>query len=198
MLPVIVQFTVFTVAIMASGEVRESALALRAGESAPDFELPGLVAGVKERFRLSERRGKQNILLAFYPSNWEEVSEKQLRRYQMEREKLLACETEVVGICVDSIMNSTVWERKIGPLDFVLCSDFWPHGQVSLDYGVLRQEAPSSGVCERAIFLVDKAGRVAFQKLYASEQSPDFEDVLQELERLEGKQQQSKTQHPGA
>jgi peroxiredoxin len=184
---------------MTGGEVRQSEPILREGQNAPDFELPALVAGVKERFRLSDRRGKQNVVLAFYPSNWEEVTEKQLRAYQAERQSLLALDTEVVGVCVDSIMNSTVWERKIGPLDFVLCSDFWPHGRVSLNYGVLRQQPPLNGVCDRATFVVDKNGVVAFQKLYASEELPSMEEVLTQLERLEGKhRQQVSTRNPGA
>ena len=29
------------------------------------------------------------------------------------------------------IMNATAWEREIGPFDFLLASDFWPHGEVS-------------------------------------------------------------------
>ena len=47
-------------------------------------------------------------------------------------------------------MNTTVWEREIGPFDFPLCSDFWPHGEVSRSYGVLREAAPLAGASERA------------------------------------------------
>jgi len=97
--------------------------ALRVGDEAPDFDLPALVAGVKQRFRLSDQRGRRNIVLAFYPFNWESVSASQLTSYQLERETFLAADTEVVGICVESIMNITSWEREIGPFDFPLCSD---------------------------------------------------------------------------
>ena len=48
--------------------------------------------------------------------------------YQVEREKLEARQAEVLGISVDHIMNATSWEREIGPFDFLLASDFWPHG----------------------------------------------------------------------
>ena len=122
--------------------VNEVNMVLQAGKMAPDFDLPVLIGGVKKRFRLAERQGKQNMVLVFYPLNWEQVSTQQMVAYQVEREKLVARETEVVGISVDSIMNTTAWERQIGPLDYPLCSDFWPHGEVSRKYGVLREAEP--------------------------------------------------------
>ena len=60
---------------------------LQAGDMAPDFEIPVLIGGVKKAFRLSEHRGKQNLVLAFYPVNWEPVSTQQMVGYQVEREK---------------------------------------------------------------------------------------------------------------
>ena len=96
--------------------------ALQVGDLAPDFDLPVLVGGVKKRFRLSECRGKKNVVLAFYPLNWEPASEKQLVQYQQEREKFAAHDAMLVAISVDSIMNTTAWEREIGPFDFALCS----------------------------------------------------------------------------
>ncbi len=151
---------------------------LRVGDEAPDFDLPALVAGVKQRFRLSDQRGKRNIILAFYPFNWEPMTAKQLTSYQVERSNFLAADTEVAGICVESIMNTTAWEREIGPLDFPLCSDFWPHGTVCQSYGVLRDQEPARGASERAVFLVDKNGRIAFREIYRPEDLPDTEPLL--------------------
>jgi len=169
---------------MPSSEVQEQTSVLNVGEAAPDFELPAIVAGVKERFRLSERRGKQNLLLAFYPSNWEECSARQMRSYQAEREKLVAHDIEVGGICVDSIMNTTVWERHIGPFDFIFCSDFWPHGEVSAKYGVFQRTPPTAGICNRALFVVDKGGQIAFRKVYATDDTPRIEEVVEALQHL--------------
>ena len=49
-----------------------------------------LIGGVRKQFRLSEHRGKQNLVLAFYPANWEPVSTQQMIAYHVEREKYLA------------------------------------------------------------------------------------------------------------
>ena len=151
---------------------------LQLGDVAPDFDLPALAAGVKRRFHLSDLRGKQNLVLAFYPLNWEAVSAGQMITYQAEREKFSAREAEVVAISVDSIMNITAWERDIGPFDFSMCSDFWPHGEVSVRYEVLREHAPFAGASERAVFVLDKSGRITFRKIYPLDEVPDYREAL--------------------
>jgi peroxiredoxin len=156
---------------------------LAPGEVAPDFDLPALVGGVKKRFHLREQLEKSCVLLAFYPVNWETVSAHQLSEYQSDRESYVPA-AEVVGISVDSIMNTTVWEREIGPLDYPLCSDFWPHGEVSRTYGVFREQQPLAGTSERALFIIDRAGRVAFSKIYGLEDLPPFSEALEALRRI--------------
>lgn len=158
------------------------ALSLEVGDPAPDFDLPALIAGVKARFRLSEQRGKKRLVLAFYPFNWEPVSARQLSQYQAERERLQALGAEAVGICVESIMNTTAWERAIGPFDFPLCSDFWPHGEVAAKYGVLVEQGELAGASPRAVFVVDKKGRIVFRESYGRDELPDFESALKVLE----------------
>jgi peroxiredoxin len=44
---------------------------LRVGDAAPDFDLPGHRG--EERVRLSDFRGRKNIVLAFYPLDWTSV-----------------------------------------------------------------------------------------------------------------------------
>jgi peroxiredoxin len=153
------------------------------GDTAPDFELPALIGGVRKSFRLSDCRGK-NVLLAFYPFNWQEASTRQMASYQAQRARLLASNAETVAINVESIMNTTAWERENGPFDFPLCSDFWPHGEVCARYGVLRTSGPGAGASERAVCVVDPSGRVVFQKIYGWEEVPPLDEVWPLLERL--------------
>jgi peroxiredoxin len=44
---------------------------LKVGDRAPDFELSGHRG--KEKFRLSDLRGKKNVVLVFYPLDWTPV-----------------------------------------------------------------------------------------------------------------------------
>ena len=153
---------------------------LHVGDVAPDFQLPALIAGVKKPFRLGEYRGQKNVVLAFYPFNWQEQSARQIAEYQARRESVRAARSEIAAITVDSIMNITAWEREIGPIDFPLCADFWPHGFVAARYGVLQ----TSGAAERAVFVVDREGRVAFQKTYAGDLVAPIDEFLGILGKL--------------
>lgn len=44
---------------------------LKVGDPAPDFELPG--HRDSEKFRLSDYKGKKNVVLVFYPLDWTPV-----------------------------------------------------------------------------------------------------------------------------
>jgi hypothetical protein len=46
---------------------------LRVGDKAPDFELPAVTGEQKHTFKLSDFRGKKNVLLAFHVLNWTPV-----------------------------------------------------------------------------------------------------------------------------
>jgi peroxiredoxin len=154
------------------------------GSAAPDFELPALIAGVKKPLRLSAYRGQKSVVLAFYPFNWRETSAKQLIGYQVERPRVLASNAETVAVTVDSIMNTTSWEREIGPFDFPICADFWPHGEVCARYGVLRGSGAEAGASERAVFVIDRGGRIVFRKIYGLEEVPPMEEILPMLRKL--------------
>jgi peroxiredoxin len=147
------------------------------GDPAPDFELPALIGGVRKNFRLADCRGK-TVVLAFYPFNWQDASAQQMAAYQAQRARVLATNAETVAINVESIMNTTAWERANGPFDFPLCSDFWPHGAVSRRYGVLQESGSEAGAGERAIFVVSPGGQVLLRKLYESNEIPSLDEIF--------------------
>ncbi len=43
---------------------------LKVGDTAPEFELNALIGEKRHTFRLSDYRGKKNVVLAFYVLNW--------------------------------------------------------------------------------------------------------------------------------
>ncbi len=46
---------------------------LNVGDLAPDFDLPAIQGEEKIRVKLSDYRGKKNVVLAFYPLDWTPV-----------------------------------------------------------------------------------------------------------------------------
>ena len=88
--------------------------------------------------------------------------------------------TQVLGISTDSLFTLAAFSEKCGGLGYPLLSDFWPHGQVSLKYGVLREE----GFPQRAVFIIDKQGNLNTIKWYELRQQPDNEELLAILRKL--------------
>ena len=154
------------------------------GDVAPDFELPALIAGVRMPLRMSSYRGQKSVVLAFYPFNWQEITATQLVSYQAQRPRVLASNAELVTITADSVMNTTAWERVIGPFDFPMCSDFWPHGEVCERYAVLRKTGEGAGASERTVFVVDRGGSIVFRKTYAQDRVAPLDEVLTVLEKI--------------
>ena len=92
---------------------------------------------------------------------------------------------QVLDISVDSIVSHIAWrQREVGPVRIPLCSDFYPHGEVTKKFDILREGAPVPGISERAAFVVDKAGKIAFARIYPIDQLPNVEELLQALREL--------------
>lgn len=45
-------------------------MALKVGDPAPDFELAAVSGERQHKVRLSEYRGKQNVVITFHPLDW--------------------------------------------------------------------------------------------------------------------------------
>jgi peroxiredoxin len=105
--------------------------------------------------------------------------------YNADLDKFAGYDAQVVGISVDSIPSHIAWQKRdIGSLNYPLASDFYPHGDVAKKFGVLREGDPIPGINERAVFVIDKQGKVAMAKVYDLGQQPDNEDAFEVLRKL--------------
>jgi len=94
-------------------------------------------------------------------------------------------DAQVVGISPDSIYSHLAWQAKsIGWQDYPLASDYWPHAGVAQQYGILRLGEPVPGINERAVFIVNKQGKIVFARVYELGQEPDYEELVAELGKL--------------
>ena len=102
--------------------------------------------------------------------------------FDSDREKFAALDAQVLDISIDSIVSHIAWQKKeIGVMHLPLCSDFYPHGEVTRAFGILREGPPVPGICERAVFIVDKRGKIVFARLYPLDQTPNNEELLAAL-----------------
>ena len=93
-----------------------------------------------------------------------------------------ALNAQVLDISIDSIPSHIEWRKKeVGPVKVPLCSDFYPHADVTQKFDILREGTPVPGISERAAFIVDKTGKIAFAKVYPIDQLPDIEELLRAL-----------------
>jgi alkyl hydroperoxide reductase subunit AhpC len=107
--------------------------------------------------------------------------------FDADREKFAALNAQVLDISTDSILSHIAWQKKdIGMMHIPLCSDFYPHGAVTQAFDILREGPPIAGICERAVFIVDKSGKIAFAKVYPLDQTPDNEELLRVLQQMQG------------
>ncbi len=100
-------------------------------------------------------------------------------------EQFAALNAQVLDISVDSVPSHIAWQKKeIGMMEVPICADFFPHGEVTQKFGIMREGAPVPGISERAAFVVDRQGNIRFAKVYALDQLPDMEEILSVLKTL--------------
>jgi peroxiredoxin len=156
-------------------------MALKQGDDAPDFELRSHRGTT---VRLSDFRGRKNVVLAFHPLAFTPVCAIQMRGYEAETPRLDDHDAVVLGISIDPQPAKTAWASTLGSISFDMLSDFHPHGAVAERYGVFR---PVEGFSERAVFVVDKQGKIAWSKTYDIPEQPDNEDFMAALRQLTGR-----------
>jgi peroxiredoxin len=149
---------------------------LASGVAAPEFSLH---VTPDQKLSLSELRGKP-VILAFYPADWSPVCGDQMALYNEILPEFKKYGAELVGISVDGVWCHDAF-AKDRHLHFPLASDFEPKGQISRAYGAYRAE---EGVCERALFVLDRNGVIAWSFCSPVAVNPGADGILQALESL--------------
>jgi peroxiredoxin len=101
--------------------------------------------------------------------------------YEADMERFASYDAQVLGISIDSVPCNTAWAKSLGGLSYDLLSDFHPKGEVARAYGAYRE---ADGISERALFIVDKAGKIAYKDIHAIGDQPDNEDLFDVLRNL--------------
>ena len=148
-------------------------MVLKVDNVAPDFMLKDQHG---KEFKLSDFRGKV-ILLSFHPLAWTKVCAEQMKSLEARMEDFESLNVVVAGLSVDSVPCKHAWMKNLGIKNLRVLADFWPHGEVAKNFGILRKE----GFSERANIVIDKTGRIVWVKVYAIPELPDVNGILRFL-----------------
>jgi mycoredoxin-dependent peroxiredoxin len=151
-------------------------MAVKTGEQAPEFDLE---VTKEERVRLSDFRGRSNVLLVFHPFAFTPVCEDEARDLQENLDSFRNAQTEIVFVSCDTSAARQAWKEELGA-EYTFASDFWGHGLAAKAYGVFNE---ANGAPHRGTFLIDKEGNVIWSLVKISDEYRE-ELVPESLETL--------------
>jgi peroxiredoxin len=149
---------------------------LAAGTAAPDFTLR---VTPDQNLTLSNLRGRP-VILAFYPADWSPVCGDQVTLYNEVLPEFHKHKAELLGVSVDGVWCHAAFARD-RRLHFPLLADFEPKGEVARKYSAYRAH---EGVCERALFVLDRQGVIAWSYCSPIAVNPGADGILDALENL--------------
>ena len=165
---------------------------LTPGTLAPPFRLLSadaaqLPPGTKfpaEDWMSSDQLAGTPTVLVFYPADFTPVCGEELALFSEVLPELEQYGAKVFGISVDSAWCHRAFAQDRN-VRFPLLADFQPKGEVSRSYHSYRD---GDGFSERALFVLDRAGKVFWSYLSPIDVNPGVDGVLDALERLDGQQ----------
>ena len=147
-------------------------MALPVGTEAPDFTLKTKTADGLKDVRLSDHRGKQNVVLLFYPGAYTHICTKEMCDVTEGLGAYEKADAQVYGVSNDSPFVLDEWSNKL-KVGFPLLSDF--QHTVCQAYDVVWPDFAGLGPgTARAVFIIDKDGIIRY-----SEQTPTLLDFPQ-------------------
>ena len=168
---------------MQKGEKQQTAAnvasPLKAGTPAPDFTLRSTPdSSIVER--VSRQADDSGVL----PGGLEPVCGDQLALYKCCRSSNAS--TRLDGYLGRRHLVSCAYARD-RKLHFPLLADFQPKGETAQGYGAYRSQ---DGVCERALFVIDPEGSIAWSYVSPIGVNPGADGILAALEALPSSKKQ--------
>ncbi len=155
-------------------------MATAVGQAAPEFTLKDQN---QQEVKLSDFRGKKNVVIVFYPLDWSPTCTKEHACFVNDMKRFEQLDAQVLGLSVDSTWSHKAWAEKMG-ISYPLLADFHPRGAVASQFGAYLEDR---GITGRAIAIIDKAGKLAWFKQYDIPVVPDIEEVKRALAQMSPK-----------
>ena len=143
---------------------------LALGEVAPDFTLKTHGESALEDVTLSHHRGKENVVLLFYPGAFTPVCTTEMCGVTSCLDEYSKLNAVVYGVSTDSPYALDAWAKQAG-IGIKLLSDY--KHEVTQAYDVVWPNFSGLGPCSaRAVIVIDKNGIVRH-----TEQTPTLLDM---------------------
>ncbi len=138
-----------------------SAPMLKVGDKAPDFDIlkSGQEKAGSPALRLSDFKGKKNVLVAFYPKAFTPGCTSQMCGYRDQFALFKDADTEIVAVSVDPQQESDRFKKEKA-FPFYTVGD--PEATIVKAYGVSLMDLPVGHLAKRTVFLVDKSGVIRY------------------------------------
>jgi len=147
------------------------------GQAAPDFALKDQSM---QEVKLSDFKGKKNVVLMFYPLDWSPVCSNEHACVVNDMKEFEKLDAQVLGLSVDSAWSHKAFAEKLG-IRYPLLADFHPRGAVAEKFGMYLAD---KGITGRAVAIINKQGNVAWFKQYDIPQLPDIKEVAAALAQV--------------
>ena len=152
-------------------------MGVEVGDKAPDFTLRDQH---KQQVKLSDFRGKKNVVLLFYPFAFTGVCTGELCSIRDERAEFDNDNVAILAVSADTVASLRIFAEQ-EKFEYPLLSDFWPHGEVARTYGVFNEDL---GAATRGTFIIDKDGVVRWKVVNAIPDARDQEEYKKALAEL--------------
>ena len=167
----------FLVYFASAGQSQE--VSPEVGDNAPDFSL---VDASGNEIRLSDFKGKKNVVLVFYADHSSPYSIDQLVELQEHISEIIKLNSELIAIA--SAGNKYDVERTKSSLGITFPLIPKPNRKVAEDFGVEYNYTPSGGAAYGTI-IIDKKGTIRFKSLDELHFRTSTSKIIKELQGIQ-------------
>jgi len=158
-------------------------MALKVGTPAPDFSLKSKQASGLVDVKLSDYKGKKNVVLLFFPAAFTGVCTQEMCDITAGLNSYKDINAEVVAVSVDTPFAQEAWAQK-EKIGITLASDL--NKEVTKKYDVLFPMLAGVGdTSARAAFVIDRNGVIQYaEQTPTPKDLPNFNAVKETLAKL--------------
>jgi peroxiredoxin len=144
---------------------------LKAGDPAPEFEM---MNQDKQTIKLSDFRGKKQVVLLFYPMDFSPVCTEEHCTFSSQLDRIVTSpDTVVFGVSCDQPFSHAAYKKQF-KIPYDLLSDVTRH--VCKSYNLFMGELPYN-CSKRGTVVIDKNGKITYWHEQPTKEARKVEDL---------------------